>query len=210
MATRAAPRASKEQPADGRGSPLLVVQGESALTPQKRLSTRVAWRSSRSCYARGCAGRQRAFGVQPSPGVCRETLLPPAESRRRAPEPPSTMTPTVWRAKIYSERDDLLEDSLRDAARDYCRRTGVVGVGWGRPEITAPGGAPLQQVLAEIYAKGKDWKSGGDTVRRLAEDVSQDDFVWTRDSVGGYWLGRINGPWHFDASEKATRLSESS
>jgi hypothetical protein len=115
------------------------------------------------------------------------------------------MTPTVWRAKIYSEREDLLDDSLRDAARDYCRRAGVVGVGWGRPEITAPGGAPLQQVLAEIYAKGKDWKSGGDTVRRLAEDASQDDFVWTRDSAGGYWLGRISGPWRFDASTEATR-----
>lgn len=112
---------------------------------------------------------------------------------------------TVWRAKIHSERDDLEgRDDLRDAAREYCRRAGVVGVGWGRPYLTVPDGASLDKVLAEIYAKD-GWKAGGDTVRRLAKDAATGDFVWTRDSLGAYWLGQINGPWRFDASEEPTR-----
>ncbi|MGH2740931.1 MAG: hypothetical protein ACREX8_01220 [Gammaproteobacteria bacterium] len=114
------------------------------------------------------------------------------------------MSATVWRAKIHSERDDLLDDTRRDGAREYCRLAGAVGVGWGRPYITASGGAALVDVLGEIYSKD-GWKAGGDTVRRLAEDAAEGDLVWTRDSTGAYWLGQINGPWRFDASEEATR-----
>ena len=111
---------------------------------------------------------------------------------------------TVWRAKIHSERDDLRNDRLRDAAREYCRRAGLVGVGWGRPYISAGDGAPLEDVLREIYAKA-GWKAGGDTVRRLAIDAAVGDFVWTRDSTGAYWLGQITGPWRFDGSDDGTR-----
>jgi hypothetical protein len=33
------------------------------------------------------------------------------------------------------------------------------------------------------------------------------DFVWTRDSIGGHWLGRIEGqPWHFDGDPEARTL----
>lgn len=111
---------------------------------------------------------------------------------------------TVWRAKTHSERDDLLDDALRDSAREYCRRAGVVGVGWGRPTLRVKHDAPLKRVLAAIYRK-PHWKAGGDTVRRLAEDAEDGDLVWMRDSTGAYWLGRITGRWRFDASEEPTR-----
>jgi hypothetical protein len=115
------------------------------------------------------------------------------------------MTTTVWRAKMHSDREDLRDDALRDQAREFARRAGLVGIGWGRPHVTVPDGAPLKDVRREIYAMGSDWKSGGDTVRRLAEDAADRDFVWTRDSTGAYWLGRITGRWRFDASEETTR-----
>lgn len=115
-----------------------------------------------------------------------------------------TPPPTVWRAKIHSERDDLRDDALRDRARAYCRRAGVVGVGWGRPTLEAPDGAPLEQVLAEI-AGIDGWKAGGDTVRRLARIARRGDLVWTRDRSGAYWLGRIAGPWRFDGSAEASK-----
>lgn len=44
---------------------------------------------------------------------------------------PEQSSCTVWRAKIHSEREDLRDDVLRDQARVYCRRVGVVGIGWG-------------------------------------------------------------------------------
>jgi len=112
--------------------------------------------------------------------------------------------PTVWRAKIHSEREDLRDDALRDQARAYCRGAGVVGVGWGRWTLKAPDGASLDQVLAEIRGI-EGWKPGGDTVRRLARAVRRGDLVWNRDSSGAYWLGRIVGPWRFDGSEEASK-----
>lgn len=112
--------------------------------------------------------------------------------------------PTVWRAKLFSEREDLCDDGLRDQARAYCRRVGVVGTGWGRWTVKAPDGAPLEDVLAEIRSI-EGWKAGGDTVRRLAQDAQEGDFVWTRDSAGAYWLGRITGPWRFDGSAEASK-----
>jgi hypothetical protein len=112
--------------------------------------------------------------------------------------------PTVWRAKLFSERDDLCDDKLRDQARAYCRSAGVVGVGWGRWTLKSPDGAPLEEVLAEIRTI-EGWKAGGDTVRRLARDARDGDLVWTRDSAGAYWLGRIAGPWRFDGSDEASR-----
>jgi hypothetical protein len=118
--------------------------------------------------------------------------------------PETSREPTVWRAKLFSERDDLCDDELRDRARAYCRSAGVVGVGWGRWTLKAPDGAPLEEVLAEIRSI-EGWKAGGDTVRRLAQDAHEGDLVWTRDSRGAYWLGRITGPWRFDGSDEASR-----
>jgi len=62
----------------------------------------------------------------------------------------------------------------------------------------------LQDVLAEIRGV-ENWNRGGNTVRRLAEGANCGDLVWNRDSTGGYWLGRITGPWRFDGSAEATK-----
>lgn len=115
-----------------------------------------------------------------------------------------TTGPAVWRAKIHSLREDFRNDVQRDQARAYCRRVGVVGIGWGRWTLTAPDGAPLEDVLAEIR-EIEGWKPGGDTVRRLAKDAKCGDLVWNRDSSGAYWLGRITGPWRFDGSDEASK-----
>ena len=117
---------------------------------------------------------------------------------------PTTTGPTVWRAKIHSLREDFLGDDQRDQARAYCRRAGVVGIGWGRWTLMVPDGAPLEDVLAEI-GEIDGWKPGGHTVRRLAEVAKCGDLVWTRDSSGAHWLGRITGPWRFDGSAEASR-----
>jgi hypothetical protein len=39
---------------------------------------------------------------------------------------------TVWRIKINSGRKDEVD---WDEATAYCREVGVVGIGWGRPEV---------------------------------------------------------------------------
>jgi hypothetical protein len=41
-------------------------------------------------------------------------------------------------------------------------------------------------------------------VERFAA-VADGSFVWTRTSDGMFWVGRITGPWHYDASAAAER-----
>ena len=37
-------------------------------------------------------------------------------------------------------------------------------------------------------------------------DVDDGSFVWTRDPDGLYWLGRIRGPYFYDADEEAAAV----
>lgn len=45
-------------------------------------------------------------------------------------------------------------------------------------------------------------------VRRVGRFAEVDDgsFVWTRDTNGWFWLGRISGPYFYDADEAATAV----
>ncbi len=44
--------------------------------------------------------------------------------------------------------------------------------------------------------------------RRVARfaDVDDGSFVWTRDTDGWFWLGRISGPYSYDADESAAAV----
>ncbi len=44
--------------------------------------------------------------------------------------------------------------------------------------------------------------------RRVARfaDVDDGSFVWTRDTDGWFWLGRISGPYYYDADESAAAV----
>lgn len=106
---------------------------------------------------------------------------------------------TVWRAKINSGSEGV----DWDGAKEYARRAGVVGVGWGHTNL--PDGASLDEVIAEI-SKYPDWMPAGpQVIRRLAEQVADGDYVWTRDRSGAHWLAQIDGPWRYDGSADANK-----
>ena len=111
---------------------------------------------------------------------------------------------TTWRCKINS---GLLPSERWDEARAYCRREGLIGVGWGTELGELSSEPTLDEVCTAIVRRygSKDGKGGVDTVKRFAEQMQDGDLVWTRDSGGAYWLGRIEGPWRFDRDEVATR-----
>jgi hypothetical protein len=112
---------------------------------------------------------------------------------------------TVWRIKINSQRPDLKGDPANwDAARAYCRQAKVVGVGWGRPDVLRDG-APLEEVLAAVAEIPRWNPTGPRAIGRLANDVQDGDLVWTRDRSGGYFLGLVDGGWHYDDSDEAER-----
>ena len=111
---------------------------------------------------------------------------------------------TIWRCKLNS---GLLPHAQWDEARAHCRHDGVIGVGWGT-ELGELSAEPTVDEVCEAILRrhgAKDGQSGVNTVRRFAEQIQNGDLVWTRDSGGAYWLGRIQGPWRFDRSEEATR-----
>lgn len=85
----------------------------------------------------------------------------------------------VYRAPLRSRRDDV----DRWAGVERGLRLGLCG--FGDPRHTEP-----------------------KTARRIERfaDVAIGSFVWTLDAVGFYWLGRIDGPYFYDADGAAVDL----
>lgn len=98
----------------------------------------------------------------------------------------------MYRAPMRSRDDDVADG----AAVERALAIGVCGVG-GRlddaPDSIADALAAVDAVFGERMA------------RRLERFVSaaEGSFVWTRDADGFLWLGRIAGPWRYDASDEA-------
>ncbi|MGA8546260.1 MAG: GAF domain-containing protein [Mycobacterium sp.] len=88
----------------------------------------------------------------------------------------------VYRAPMRS-RNDAVE---LQATIDRARRLGLCGFG---QSVSRPA---EQERLA----------------RRVARFAELDDgsFVWTRDTDGWFWLGRISGPYFYDANETAAAV----
>ena len=80
--------------------------------------------------------------------------------------------PAVYRAPMRSRSDDF------EAAATIDRALALGLVGFGE----AGADERLQR-----------------RVDRFA-DVEDGSFVWTRDTAGGYWLGRIDGPYFYDSA----------
>lgn len=112
---------------------------------------------------------------------------------------------TVWRIKLNPKRTEDQEGGVVDwdEAKQYARAADIVGVGWGIPGVKD--GASLRDVLAAVKQL-PDGKIGGYTIARLANQVQDGDLMWTRDSLGRFWLGQITGPWRYDRSPGSIRF----
>jgi hypothetical protein len=109
---------------------------------------------------------------------------------------------TVWRIKLNSMRSE--EDGGApgwDETKDFCRRKGLVGTGWGASALRD--GARLETVIKRYREIG--WTTGAQLARVLAEEVQEGDLVWTRTTLGEYFLGQIVGPWRYDTSDDSKK-----
>jgi hypothetical protein len=88
----------------------------------------------------------------------------------------------VYRAPMRS-RDDAVEPQ---ATIDRARRLGMCGFG------RLVSGSAQQERLARRVA-------------RFAE-LDEGSFVWTRDTHGWFWLGRISGPYVYDTGKTAAAV----
>jgi hypothetical protein len=91
------------------------------------------------------------------------------------------MTVAVYRAPMRSRRDDI--DVRATIERALAR--GLCGFG-----------GPTKAAADERVAR---------RVERF-RDVANGSFVWTRDPDGLYWLGRITGPYRYDADDEAAAV----
>ncbi|MGN6336089.1 GAF domain-containing protein [Mycobacterium sp.] len=88
----------------------------------------------------------------------------------------------VYRAPMRSRHDAVEQQSAIDRAR----RLGVCGFG---------------QLVSRPAEKER-------LARRVARfaDLDEGSFVWTRDTHGWFWLGRISGDYVYDADEAAAAV----
>jgi hypothetical protein len=87
----------------------------------------------------------------------------------------------VYRAPMRSRRDDVDLGATIERAR-------ALGLcGFGGPKDAPPGDRLARRIV------------------RFSE-VDDGSFVWTRDPDGLYWLGRIEGPYFYDADKAAAAV----
>lgn len=98
----------------------------------------------------------------------------------------------VFRAPMRSHDDGVADGIAVERALEF----GLCGMG-GRVE---PAPTTLDRALAAV-----DRRFDERTARRIERFAAVRDgaFVWTRDSEGLFWLGRLAGPWRYDTSQDA-------
>ena len=106
-----------------------------------------------------------------------------------------TTVPAVYRAPMRA-RD---RDAAAGAGADFGVEHGLVGTG----DALDPQPATLDDAVDGAAASHGD--KAARMLRRFAE-LPDGAFVWTRDSDGMYFLGRIAGPWRYDDSRAAREV----
>lgn len=105
------------------------------------------------------------------------------------------MTPGVYRAPMRSRRDDV----PLDASVARALRTAVCGVGG----VLAPPPDDLDHAV--LLARNQYDERLARRIERFAA-VPIGAFAWTRDGDGEFWLGRLAGPWRYDAGAAAAAV----
>lgn len=88
------------------------------------------------------------------------------------------------------------DDVPPGAGAEHGLRHGLVGIG---EQLTT---VPESADEAAAAAADQDGDKAGRMVEKLA-GLATRTLVWTRDGAGKFRLGRITGPWRYDASDDA-------
>ncbi len=81
----------------------------------------------------------------------------------------------------------------------YCLKEGVLGLGWGTDSQS-------NNVSWEEYEAEAIEKYGNNElsrVRYLKNNVKKNDLIWTRDTEGHYYLGKVESEWEYYSNPEA-------
>lgn len=109
--------------------------------------------------------------------------------RDPAPDP-------IYRAPMRARNRD---DVPAGAGAEHGVRHGLVGIGERLDAV------PASVDEAVAAAADQDGEKAGRMVRKLA-GLADGTLIWTRDADGVFHLGRVRGPWRYDASRAAERV----
>ena len=91
----------------------------------------------------------------------------------------------------------------QEASFNYCLKQGLVGMGW---PVEETGKSRLSWDEYIAAAKDKYGYRAVESPRYMNRNVKANDLIWTRDTNGKYYLGRITCPWEYLADEVSLRF----
>lgn len=110
------------------------------------------------------------------------------------------MSTSLWRNRHDRSKTDKSLDTVQFSVRE-----GIVGVDW---EVEAEPGESLSWEEYERRAETVDYTDDEAWVRSLRaihEHMDENDLCYTRDASGQFYLGRVTGPWRYEADPEYER-----
>lgn len=81
----------------------------------------------------------------------------------------------------------------------YCLKESVLGLGWQtKTQKNGSSWAEYESEASGIYGSGELSR-----VRYLKNNIKQGDLVWTRDTEGNYYIGKVKSEWEYFSNKDA-------
>ncbi len=101
----------------------------------------------------------------------------------------------VWRLTIKPDAEQGTDP------RQFCIQKNILGFG-GPVSTNGPvTWAEYEQKANEKYCINKEWGGWRAAANAIYHEMKIGDLCWTRDTNGNYYMGRVEGPWEYCASE---------
>lgn len=101
---------------------------------------------------------------------------------------------SLWRVHLKPDADGGV-DPVK-----FCLDNGILGVGWDVPGLVYC--HSVTEYFSEAEKKWSDYKGWRSAANAIISRMGLNDLVWTRDTRGMYYLGRVSGGWEYNGSKE--------
>ncbi len=106
----------------------------------------------------------------------------------------------IWRINLKSAAKTGVNP------REFCLKGNIVGVGWpvDNKSDTLVWDEYYELAMDEYYNRPERDNGWWPAVNAMKNRMAIDDLIWTRDTKGEYYLGRITSDWRYDTSSECS------